>query len=330
MELNDEQIAKLTPEQITEYEDNPEAREKILASLKSDEETEDTPEQEEEDAANGEGEEEESEEEEQAEPEQEDEPVVLTKSGKGIIPYEKHKELRMEVATLRDKLAGMEKTKAELETLKAKIREAGTPGRRADIQKKLEERIATMKEDFPDIGNSMDDFNQMFSDLVQQIESDKAEAKAKAEEEAQLRVRTVQEQVQEAKENNPDLMHWEAHDEDAWNEAMMQDEILRNQPKWARKSYEERFAEVVKRVRAIMPDASEPKRAEPPEKTREKAKAKLEKAVEKKPTTLSDIQGGGTPMSERDQIENLSPHELAAKLMRMPAQQQAALRAELD
>ena len=183
MELNDEQIAKLTPEQITEYEDNPEAREKILASLKATEETEETPEQEEEeDAANGEGEADESEEEEQDEPEQEEEPVVLTKSGKATIPYEKHKELRMEVASLRDKLAGMEKTKAELETLKARINAAPTHERRSEIQKKLEERIATMKEDFPDIGNSMDDFNQMFSDLVEQIESDKAEAKAKAEE----------------------------------------------------------------------------------------------------------------------------------------------------
>jgi hypothetical protein len=50
----------------------------------------------------------------------------------------------------------------------------------------------------------------------------------------------------------------------------------------------------------------------------------------RKPVTLSDIQGGANPASEREQLENLSPFELAQKLMKMPTHQAAALRAELD
>ena len=79
-----------------------------------------------------------------------------------------------------------------------------------------------------------------------------------------------------------------------------------------------------------MPEATEPPNASPPEKTREKAKEKLEKAVVRKPTTLSDIQGDANSASVREQLENLSLFELAQKLMKMPTHQAAALRAELD
>jgi hypothetical protein len=69
---------------------------------------------------------------------------------------------------------------------------------------------------------------------------------------------TVEEQVAQAKNSNPYLVHWEAHDPSAWEEALRQDEVLRANPKWAAKSYDVRFIEVVRRVRAIMPQASSP------------------------------------------------------------------------
>ncbi|SEL42077.1 hypothetical protein [Nitrosovibrio tenuis] len=64
------------------------------------------------------------------------------------------------------------------------------------------------------------------------------------------------EEVYKAKISNPYLVHWEANDTAAWNEALRQDEILRTSSKWANKPYAERFEEVVRPVRAIMPDAS--------------------------------------------------------------------------
>ena len=78
-----------------------------------------------------------------------------------------------------------------------------------------------------------------------------------------------------------------------------------------------------------MPEASSPRKQPDPETIKAEAKAKLEKAPARKPTTLSDIQGG-VPATVSDEISAMSPHELARKLMSMPAHKAAALRAELD
>lgn len=337
-ELTDEQIAKLTPEQIEMLENDPGKLAEIMAGQeKSSEKSTDEPEQEEEDAANGEGEDEDDDQEDKTDEDEEEKPVVLTKNGKGTIPYEKYKELRVQNAELRDKLQSLQKSQTELESLRAKQAEAKTPERRAELKKQLIERTERLKEDFPEIGESMTSVKEIVDDLERQIEEDRAEAKRKAEEaEAEKKrmddeqKRIIDEQVQEAKENNPYLTHWEAHDEDAWREAMLQDQVLLNTPKWAKKSLEERFAEVVKRVKTNMPEASEPPNASPSAEVKEKAKAKIDKAVAKKPTTLSDIRSGANPASEREQLENLSPFELAQKLMKMPAQSAAAMRADLD
>ncbi|HEU4854406.1 MAG TPA: hypothetical protein VFS89_03860 [Nitrosospira sp.] len=319
-ELTDEQIANLTPEQIEELENNPDADINPEKQETATQESGDEPEQAEEGAANGEGETD----------EEEKKPVVLTKNGKGNIPYEKYQGLRVENATLREQLQGLQKAQTELESLREAKANAGTPERRAEIQKKLVDRIATMKEDFPDIGSSLESVNELITDLQKELAEERAANKAKAEAEQAKKESTIAEQVQEAKENNPDLLHWETNDPDAWHEAMLQDEVLRNTTKWASKSFEERFTEVVKRVRAVMPEASEPPSESPSPKTKEKAKAKLEKAEVRKPTTLSDIHGGDNPTSEAEQLQNLSPHELAQKLMSMPAHKAAAMRAELD
>lgn len=323
-DLTDEQIANLTHEQIEMLENDPTKLAEIMGKT---EEPNDEPEQEEEEdsAANGAGEEEEQEEE---------KPVVLTKNGKGTIPYEKYQGLRVENATLKEQLEGLQKARSELETLKAQKVTATTPERRAEIQKKLTERIGVMREDFPDIGVTLDTVNELITSLTDELAAEKAANKAAAEAAVSEKQRSIDEQVQEAKENNPHLIHWESNDVDAWNEALMQDQILLQSPKWAKKPYAERFEEVVKRVKAVMPEATEPpKLASPPdepEKVAAKAKEKLAKAVVKKPTTLSDIQGGTSPVSEKEQADNLAPHDLVKKIMSMPAHKARAMRTELD
>lgn len=334
-QLTDAQIASLTSEQVEELENNPASVSKFFPD-ETDDKSEDEPKQEEdpqetdeESAANGAGETDEEEEEKQ--------PVILTKNGKGTIPYEKHKSLRVENATLRAQVESLQKAQAELETLKKQHTEAKTPGRRAEIQERLNSRITAMKEDFPDVGASLDDVKELITEVIKESEEEKARNKAKAEAEAaekkrqeEEQQRVIDEQVQEAKDNNPDLSYWEKNDEDAWNEALMQDQILLRKPYWRSKSYEERFIEVAKRVRAVMPEASEPPTEAPSAKTKEKAKAAIEKATTRKPTTLSDIKGGANPTSEREQLENLSPQELVRKLTSMPAHQASAMRSELD
>jgi hypothetical protein len=351
MELTDEQIAKLTPEQITELEkieDDPEAVAKYLADQghATETETNESEQEDEEGATNGADEETEEEGE-------EEEPVVKTKNGKREIPYSEHKALRVKVATLEEELDKYREAQTERDQLKAKVDElqslqkqmdvAKTPSKRNEIQERFDKHIASMKEDFPDVGNSLEAVKELVGDMTAELESVKAEnkaraqeieeakqaAKAKAEAEAAEQKRQVDEQVREATDNNPDLAHWEKNDDDAFQEAVRQDQALLLNPKWREKTIPERFVEVVRRVRSIMPDASEPPDTASA-KTQAKAEAALKKAPTRKPTTLSDVQGGGNPLSEREKIENLSPGELAQRLIKMSASAASAMRADLD
>ena len=86
-QLTDEQIANLTPEQIEILESDPDKLAEILGAQEApeEEETEKSSSDVEHDAFSK-----------VSDDEGEDEPVVLNKSGKGTIPYQKHKELRVE------------------------------------------------------------------------------------------------------------------------------------------------------------------------------------------------------------------------------------------
>jgi hypothetical protein len=311
-ELTDEQIAKLTPEQITELENNPDKVDEILAGQTA---TNDKPKQEGEDAANGAG-------------KDEEEPVVLNKSGKGVIPYEKHKELRVENATLKEQLQSSQAKLEEL--LKAKDDAKGDEVATEEADKALAAHLDVLKEDMPEL-------HQLISAVIDgnkrqaaKLEKALAELERDKEESKRVSQQTVAEQVAEAKDNNPDLVHWETSDPEAWDEAMKQDEILRTTTKWREKSFAERFDEVVRRVRAVMPEASVPNKPKSATQIAADAKAKLEKAPARQPTTLSDVPGGADPASESEKFANLSPFELTQKLMKMPASTAAALRADLD
>jgi hypothetical protein len=307
-QLTDEQIANLTPEQIEMLENDPSKVDEILGKQAA----KDEPKQEVDSAANGAG---------------EDEPQgVRTKSGKGIIPYEKHKELRVENSNLREQL---QSAQSKLEELMQAKDEAKSGKDEAKADDAIAKHLETIKADMPELHGVISAVLEGSREQSDKLEKTLAELKRKEEESDRVQKLSVQEQVAEAKENNPDLVHWESNDPEAWDEALKQDEILRASTKWAGKPYAERFEEVARRVRAIMPEASAPKAQATPEKIKADAKAKLDKAPARKPTTLSDIQGGA-PASEGDEIMNLSPHELTARLMKMSPQKAAAMRAELD
>lgn len=257
-----------------------------------------------------------------------DEPVVLNRSGKGTIPYEKHKALRVENSTLREQL---DAARSRLEELQRQ--EKIPSGNSAPVtDDALAKHLETLKNDMPAlhqvISTLLDGNRRQGEKLEETLQSFRNEQ----EESRRVKELSIREQVAEAKDNNPDLVHWETVDPEAWEEALRQDEILRTTSAWAGRPYGERFEEVVRRVRAIMPEASGTLQKEKadPEQTKAHAKARLNAAASRKPVTLSDIQGGANPASEREQIENLSPHELAKRLMQMPSHKASALRAELD
>lgn len=322
-DLTDEQIANLTPEQVELLEQDPDKLKEVLEVQAAKKTKDDKPEPEvKEGVANDAGEEDED----------GQDPVVLTKSGKGTIPYSKHKELRVENSTLREQLqtAQAENAKAteKLEALLKQKNEA-TGNDIAVADDALAKHLEGIQENMPELHTVITAVLDGSRKQGEKLEKMLEEMKHEREETERVKQLSVNELVAEAKENNPDLTHWENNDPDAWDEAQRQDEILRTSSKWANKPYAERFEEVVRRVRAINPDASAPQTQTPAERTKAAAKAKLDSAPARKPTTLSDIQGGGNPASEREKLENLSGHELAQKLMTMPEQKAAAMRAEI-
>lgn len=330
-ELSHEQAARLTPEQITILESEPERIDEFLAAT-------DKPEQEVKDgAANGAGKEarddrdgKDGKEAAKGEDgEDEEEPVVLTKSGKGTIPYSKHKELRIENSTLRQQNEQMRVQLAQLQELAQAKADAPDDKSVQVADEALRAHLQMLEQDMPELHQVITSMLNESRNQSEKLEKTLEDLQKRHQEEQERQQMSVQEQVTEAKENNPDLIHWEEHDDEAWQEALRQDELLRTDPKWAARAYDERFAEVVRRVRAIMPDASTPSKQSRAE-TEAQAKARLKEAPTRKPTTLSDIHGGASPTSEAEQAANISALELARRLMKMPESQAAAMRAGLD
>jgi hypothetical protein len=327
-QLTDEQIANLTPEQIEMLENDPSKLAEIL-------DMQEAPKEAPEEAAGDLSKREAQQIALDATPidRDEDDPVVLNKSGKGIIPYEKHKALRVENSVLREQLQAAQAARSKLEDLMKQKDEARSKTDVAEADDAIAKHLETLKDDMPElhqvISAVLEGSRKQGEKLEQTLEELKREREEEREESERMTQLSVAEQVAEAKDNNPDLAHWESSDPEAWDEALKQDEILRTSSKWTDKSYAERFDEVVRRVKAIMPEASSPRKQPDPETIKAEAKAKLEKAPARKPTTLSDIPGGA-PATVSDEISAMSPHELARKLMSMSAHKAAALRAELD
>lgn len=317
-DLTQEQIQSLTPEQIEAIEND---ESKLDEFFKDKAASKDEPEQQEQGgAANGAGD------------DDEEKPVVLNKSGKGVIPYESHQGLRVENATLKEQLKDAQQRLDEL--MQQKEEAKGDVEATEEAEAEIASHLELLKEDMPEIYQVVNAVLKGHKQQAKKLEDALTQMQKERDEAKQAKVQTVEQQVAEAKENNPDLVHWEHHDPEAWEEAIKQDELLRTNAKWAAMPYPERFAEVVRRVRAILPDAQKPNTPKSAEEKRAEskaaAKAKLDKAPERQPTTLSDIHGGANPGNERDQLDNLSPAELTARLMKMPDSRAAAMRADLD
>ena len=335
IDLTNEQIRDLTPEQIEAIDNAPEDADiaEFLTKPKKATTADEQPDQaEQDDAANGAGDEdEESTDGEETKPDdEEDEPIVLNKSGKGAIPYSAHKGLRVENATLKEQLEAKEAKIQEFQALLQEKKDVKGDDKAVDVaDEAIAKHLETLKQDYPELHQVISAVLDGSKKQAEKLDQTLAQLKREKEEAAAREAKTVEEQVTEAKENNPDLVHWEVNDPEAWEEALAQDAALRSTAKWAKAPYAERFAEVVKRVRKIMPEASAPKTTKSTEQVKAEAKVKLEKAPVRKPTTLSDIPSGADPSSAKDEINNLSGQQLTARLLNMAEQRAAAMRAGL-
>jgi hypothetical protein len=265
------------------------------------------------------------------EPDHEDHAAgVSTKDGKGVIPYTVLKETRARASVLQQEKEQLEQ---EREYLKQQLEQlvqipqpgAAVPQVESNPDETLSE-IADMREqaraledDFPEnaalIKRQADLLEKMYRrQLV--VESNIMQEREAAQ---QDQAKAVSTSVQEAIDQIPELSAWQSAQGREWELALEQDRVLRKQPEWADKTFDERFAKVTEIVRVLMPSA-----AVAPAPTL-KSDPSSERPVA--PTTppvnsLSDIPGGVAPVrNHAEQVEGMSAAALGNKMAGMTQDQ---------
>lgn len=253
---------------------------------------------------------------------------VATKDGKHVIPYSVLKSER-ERANRAEQLA-----REAQERLTALEKAAGAKngeGARTEQQEQLPEvadlspeDLASLKEDFPTVYKALmatqaatKAVEERLSRPVQEIQEE--------------RHRTVVESVQDAIDSVPKMAHIQATDKDTFELAKQFDATLRAQPAWAGKPLAERFAKVVEMVEAVNGAITLPtsQKQPSPEELKAAALALAQQSAKKTgtsvPTSLSDFPAGDPPaQSTEDEMEKLTPMQLAEKFSRMTPDQMDA------
>lgn len=341
-DLSVDQLAGLTGEQITAIEENPEKINEILdgqaVSTETEVEVETTP----------------SEKvvKKEASPSTDakvktDEPTLLNKSETGTIPYSTLQKSRKDVALLTEDNQRLVQELADERTAKdeaiAKTTElataaetAVTPEEVAQAKSDLDAHMAVLEEEFPDqhaivksvLAENVN-LKKDFGTLKERLDNIETQAEQSAKESKAETDQRLKNESIEAVDNNPVLAHWRDKDEDAFNEADRQDQLLRQDPEWRGKSFDDRFAEAVRKTLLLKPDASLPTKQSGTEaQLKAKAKAKVDAAQKPELTTLSDFQGAeGQQLSKAEELDNMDTLDMTAKLMKMSPEDQAAWRA---
>lgn len=230
-------------------------------------------------------------------------PVVSTRDGKGVIPY--------------DVLEASRRREAEL---RAQLAEARGEANRKEDQDKLlaglltDEQIEEMRSEFPDA---------MVDAIVSQQNTLKELAKRVAErpgsEDTTPEEKAAQ-SVQDLIDQDPILSGWQNDPDQAnWTRAVRFDDMLREDPEWSKRPIEERFSEV-RRLMGAPTSAVETSpgvkdKAEQAASAAAKAEAAAIAAASGRAPTHSDLPGGAAPaQSEQSRLEALTPTQLEAML----------------
>lgn len=252
----------------------------------------------------------------QAEPAKADEVKpdgILAKDGKNIIPFSQLESSRARTAVAEQLVKERD---AEIAALKAEKTET------VESPPLTEEELAVLEADQPALAKVLRTQQAEISELRETVKTvtQRQESQLVSEE------AVAKSEVQTAIDANPVLAEWQASDDQsAWNEASKFDKLLRESPKYANISYEDRFKKVVALTREAL-DLEPPAKTEvalTPEQIKEAAAAKLA-AVQraKKPLSLSDIPGGAPPVvDERQKVEEMSTAALGNQFMGMTREQ---------
>lgn len=258
---------------------------------------------------------------------------VLAKDGKNVIPFAVLSSARERAEAAERLVQQLASENEQLKTAKAGNATAQT----AQTELLTNDELEALAEDSPTLAKvlrSLQDRNQQLTETVEKLANHATAQIVDAETEAKNT-------VQEAIDSNPILAGWQvAEDQSHWNEAARLDKALRESPLWKDKSFDDRFAEVVKLTHMVFGEA------EPAPAVQEKApvapqptEAEIRAAAEAKlaaknkaalPVSLSQIPGGTPPaVDERERVEQMSSVELGSKFLGMNKDQLDAYLATL-
>lgn len=266
-------------------------------------------------------------------------PVIKSKDGRREIPYSELETARQQLAEALQKSQESEAMARQLAdmvaTMQAAIEERRPEARGGEITTpvdgdfagKIEEVQASMakiEEEFPDLAPHLKPWHAMIEQQTrvlahleqQRIEQERAEAQARAA--------AVQANLQQV----PALTHWMKNNREVFEEAKVQDRLLRANPEWKDKPEVERFAKVVEVMVALRgPKILDGVPNQSPAKT-DKA-APVAPAAPVKPATpdavlakalgiasLSDLPGGAPVAADPTDPESMSVEQLAQAFAR--------------
>jgi len=247
-----------------------------------------------------------------ADPEDEPEKVLMSKDGKHQIPYDVLEHERQQTKQLREQLEREQQARAELESkqaqndqllegVKAKLEKQGMDVETfiAEQDEFSDEQWAEIEEDYGPLAKAMKALVQNQKNMAQRIASQPTVSTESAQ--------PVQENpVVAAVKANADLNAWQSGDSDRWAYAQQVDAKLRQDPAWANKSLEERFAEAAKQTKSAFGDDVS---------IEDKAKAAIDKTKQTAPDSLSDI--GSAPTKTKTTVEamqDMSAEQIHAQL----------------
>lgn len=258
---------------------------------------------------------------------------VLLKDGKHFLPYDKHVEERRARVAAENRVKELEAQLSANAGGKGAGTDTGTDGNGtqaatgsldADLQMvaDLEAKANAYREEgLTELADNTAAQAKVMRTLMERVQKfggyvEKLEARERQESErAQL---STQEQIASAIENNPTLRYLNDHREknpelaEVWDEIAAEDEVLRTLPKYAGKSFADRFAAAVRRVEADRGPIKLPAEYQTVAQVRADAEKKTANAGgEFRPHTLSDLPGGGTPRGADDNpFDAMDPTQL--------------------
>jgi len=268
-------------------------------------------------------------------PDSDDDKPVEAADGKHTIPNGVLKSARKEVQRLKQELASRDE---ELEKLRQQnpgdtsSTAEGGQGHAGDGQ---QAGTATDPNAY-DWDKIAEEYGDEYARMMRERVEREAELERRLQQqEERERQREQAEQAQEAEtvqgaiDNLPTLASWQSQDAAMFEAAKAMDNQLREDPNWQHASYQQRFQEVVRRLRPDAPEVS----GQPSHST-ERGRGGGEPASDTAPppTSHSDMPAGGTPpdaRSQSEQIEDMDPADLEAKLDRMTNEQRQEFLARL-